>query len=112
MVTQFVLRKQKKNAAGECPVQLIVYFDGARLSCSTGEKCKPADWNADWQQFRKSYPLAEEANLMLKRLAADALAWWRTLRAAGKLASLQRPIIRFVTGAAYWSANRIRSAKR
>ena len=62
MVTQFVLRKQKKNAAGECPVQLIVYFEESRLGCSTGEKCKPADWNADRQQSQKSYLLAEEAN--------------------------------------------------
>ena len=47
MITQFVLRKQKKNAAGECPVHLIVYFDGARLTCATGEKCKLTDWNPD-----------------------------------------------------------------
>jgi hypothetical protein len=59
MVTQFVLRKQKQIKAEECPVYLIVYFDGARLACSTGEKCRPADWNEDRQQFRKSYPLAE-----------------------------------------------------
>ncbi len=83
MVTQFVLRKQKQNAAGECPVQLLVYFDGARLAYSTGEKCRPADWNADRQQFRRSYPLAEEANQLLKRLAAEVLAWWRAARAAG-----------------------------
>ena len=88
MVTQFVLRNDKKDAAGCCPVHLVVYFDGARLKCATGEKCKPADWNADRQQFRRSYPLAEEANLMLKRLAADALGWWRALRAAGDAPTL------------------------
>lgn len=88
MVTQFVLRKQKKNAAGECPVHLIVYFDGARLTCATGEKCKPADWNADRQQFRRSYPLAEEANQLLARLVAEVLSWWRTLRAAGNAPTL------------------------
>ena len=88
MVTQFVLRKQKKNAAGECPVHLIVYFDGARLTCATGEKCKSADWNVDRQQFRRSYPLAEEANQLLARLVAEVLSWWRTLRAAGDAPSL------------------------
>ncbi|MBD2768482.1 tyrosine-type recombinase/integrase [Hymenobacter sp. BT664] len=88
MVTQFVLRKQKKNAAGECPVQMIVYFDGARLACSIGEKCKVTDWNADRQQFRRSYPLAEDANRLLARLTADVLSWWRTLRATGEAPTL------------------------
>jgi integrase/recombinase XerD len=85
MVTQFALRKQKKNKAGECPVYLMVYFDGARLACSTGEKCKPTDWNDDRQQFRRSFPLAEEANQLLARLEADVLAWWRGVRASGEV---------------------------
>jgi integrase/recombinase XerD len=88
MVTQFVLRTDKKNSAGRCPVHLVVYFDGARLKCATGEKCKPADWNADKQKFRASYPLAEEANDLLQRLAADVLAWWRKLRAASETPTL------------------------
>ena len=88
MVTQFVLRADKKDQAGRCPVHLVVYFDGARLKCATREKCKPADWNAERQEFRRSYPLAEEANLLLKRLATDVLAWWRKLRAAGEAPTL------------------------
>ncbi|ALW84322.1 hypothetical protein AUC43_03965 [Hymenobacter sedentarius] len=78
------MRTDKKDKAGKCPVHLVVYFDGARLKCATGEKCKPADWNADRQRFRASCPLAEEANDLLARLAADTLAWWRKLRAAGE----------------------------
>lgn len=85
MVTQFVLRTDKKDSAGRCPVHLVVYFDGARLKCATGEKCKPADWNGDKQKFRASYPLAEEANDLLKRRAAEVLAWWRKVRAAGEV---------------------------
>ncbi|QKG56423.1 hypothetical protein GKZ68_07120 [Hymenobacter sp. BRD128] len=77
MVTQFVLRTDKKDSAGRCPVHLVVYFDGVRLKCATGEKCMPTDWNADRQQFRRSYPLADEANQLLARLASDVLAWWR-----------------------------------
>ncbi|NVO29664.1 site-specific integrase [Hymenobacter lapidiphilus] len=83
MVTQFTLRRQKQNKAGECPVYLMVYFDGARLACSTGEKCRPADWNEDRQQFRRSYPLFEDANALLARMATDVLTWWRAVRAAG-----------------------------
>ena len=88
MVTQFVLRTDKKDSAGRCPVHLVVYFDGTRLKSATGEKCKPADWNADRQQFRRSYPLAEEANQLLARLTADVLTWWRKLRAAGETPTL------------------------
>ena len=88
MVTQFVLRSDKKDKAGRSPVHLVVYFDGARLKCATGEKCKATDWNADRQKFRASYPLAEEANQLLTRLAADTLAWWRKLRAAGEAPTL------------------------
>ena len=64
-------------------MHLVVCFNGARLKCATGEKCKPGDWNSNRQKFRASYPLAEEANALLARLAMDALAWWRKLRAAG-----------------------------
>jgi len=88
MVTQFVLRTDKKDSAGRCPVHLVVYFDGARLKCATGEKCKAADWNADRQQFRRSYLLAEEANQLLARMAADVLTWWRGVRATGEVPTL------------------------
>ena len=33
-------------------------------------------------------PLLEEANALLVRLAADTLAWWRELRAAGEVPTL------------------------
>ncbi|MBD2716747.1 tyrosine-type recombinase/integrase [Microvirga sp. STR05] len=84
MVTQFTLRTDKKDSTGRCPVHLVVYFDGLRLRCATGEKCKPADWNTERQQFRRSYPLADEANDLLKLMAGNVLAWWRTTRAAGE----------------------------
>ncbi len=75
MVTQFVLRTDKKDKAGLCPVHLIVYFDGARLKCAIGDKCKPADWNADRQQFRRSFRMAEEANQHLKLRAQQVHEW-------------------------------------
>ena len=99
MTTKFVLRVQKMDAAGRCPVYLMAYFDGLRLVHSTGEKCKPSDWNADRQKFRASYPLAEEANILLTRLTAEALAWWRKLRAAGEAPTLSglREVLRPAT---------------
>ena len=89
MVTQFVLRSDKKDSGGRCPMHVVVYFDGARLKCTTGEKCKPADWNADNQKFRASFPLAEEANDLLKLMAGNVLAWWRKLRAASEAPTLE-----------------------
>ncbi len=53
MVTQFVLRSDKQNAAGRRPVYPLVYADGQRLKCALGEKCRPADWNEEKQQFRR-----------------------------------------------------------
>ncbi|MCA8831942.1 site-specific integrase [Hymenobacter pini] len=89
MNTQFILRKDKQDSAGRCPVHLIAYFNGVRLKYATGEKCKPAEWNADKQKFRSAYPLAEEANLYLARLTTDALAWWRKLRASGETPTVE-----------------------
>ncbi|WP_262890918.1 Arm DNA-binding domain-containing protein [Hymenobacter latericoloratus] len=74
MNTQFVLRRNKMDSAGRCPVVFNAYFGGLRLRHSTGEMCKPSEWNEDKQRFRSSYPLAEEANLYLSRLMTDALA--------------------------------------
>ena len=84
MTTQFILRAQKMDAAGRCPVHLIVYLDGARLVQATGEKCKPADWNADRQQFRRSFAGASEANDYLALRTRQVGDWWRKVRAAGE----------------------------
>ena len=43
MNTQFILRKDKKDSAGRCPVHFIAYFNSLRLKYATGEKCKPTE---------------------------------------------------------------------
>lgn len=83
MTTQFVLRIDKKGSAGRCPVHLIAYFDGLRLKCATGEKCKPSEWNEGRQQFRAGFTGAEEANDFLGLRAKQVSEWWRKVRAAG-----------------------------
>lgn len=50
MTIKYVLRNEKKDSLGRCPVQLVVFYDGPRLRYATGMKCKPGDWNADRQQ--------------------------------------------------------------
>ncbi|MDJ0367314.1 site-specific integrase [Hymenobacter sp. H14-R3] len=99
MTTQFVLRTDKKDSSGRCPVHLIAYFDGLRLKCATGEKCKPAEWNESRQRFRSSFTGAEEANDFLDLRATQVSDWWRKVRAAGgtpTLAGLKaalRPVV-------------------
>ena len=83
MTTQFVLRTDKKDSSGRCPVHLIAYFDGLRLKCATGEKCKPSEWNEGRQRFRGSFTGADKANDFLELRAAQVSEWWRTVRAAG-----------------------------
>ena len=82
MTTQFVLRSDKKDGTGRCPVHLVVHFDGARLKCATGEKCKPGDWNAGRQKFRALFPLAEEANQLRLPDPGPGPRAGRTARAA------------------------------
>ncbi|WP_022823655.1 hypothetical protein [Hymenobacter norwichensis] len=89
MTTQFVLRTDKKDSVGRCPVHLVVYLDGARLKCATGEKCKPAEWNADRQQFRRSFTGADEANQYLTLRIEQVNDWWRKLRAAGETPTVE-----------------------
>ena len=55
MTTQFVLRTDKRDSSGRCPIHLIAYFDGLRLKCATGEKCKPSEWNEGRQKFRSCF---------------------------------------------------------
>ncbi len=83
MTTQFVLRTDKAEASGYCPIHLLAYFDGIRFKCASGEKCRPADWNKDKQQFRRSFPGFQEANDCLSAMAEKATQWWRQTRAAG-----------------------------
>ncbi|HEX8426126.1 tyrosine-type recombinase/integrase [Hymenobacter sp.] len=89
MTTQFVLRTDKKDSAGRCPVHLVVYLDGTRLKCATGEKCKPAEWNADRQQFRRSFTGADEANQYLTLRIEQVNDWWRKLRAVGETPTVE-----------------------
>ncbi len=98
MTTQFVLRTDLMNKAGRCPVQLVAYFDGLRLKCATGEKCKPSEWNANRQRFRGSFTGADEANDFLELRAKQVSEWWRKERAADRtptmagLKSALRPV--------------------
>ena len=68
MITRFGLRTNKEDTAERCPVHLAGYFNGARLKCTTDEKHKLADWNAERQRLRASYALAEAAKQLTRLL--------------------------------------------
>lgn len=67
-VTRFAFRTDKIAKASRGLVYLPVCVERIRLACSTGEKGKQADWNADRQQFRRSYPLLEATRSNQKQL--------------------------------------------
>ncbi len=85
MTTQFVLRNDKKDGTGRCPVHLIASFDGLRLKGATGEKCKPSEWNEGRQRFRGTITGADEANDFLELRAKQVSEWWRKARAADRM---------------------------
>ena len=83
MTIRFDLRLDKADKHGRVPVNLFAFFDGHRLQYFTKEKCKPADWNADRQQFRKTFAGYQDGNLYLEQLSERARKAYRELLAAG-----------------------------
>lgn len=83
MKVTFTLREDKTDRAGLAPVFVCASFDGLRLQTTTKEKCRPADWNRDKQQFRRSLPGYQDANAYLDNLTLRLQARYRELRAAG-----------------------------
>ncbi|GGG35364.1 site-specific integrase [Hymenobacter glacieicola] len=83
MKVTFTLREDKTDRTGLAPVFVCVSFDGLRLQTTTKEKCRPADWNRDKQQFRRSLPGYQDANAYLENLTLRLHARYRELRTAG-----------------------------
>lgn len=59
----FIL-KNRPDRNGECPVQLLVRYNG-RVERSTGVKVKPSQWSADKQTVKRSHPRHSELNAAL-----------------------------------------------
>lgn len=59
----FIL-KNRPDRNGECPVQLLVRYNG-RVERSTGVKVKPSQWSADKQTVKRSHPQHSELNAAL-----------------------------------------------
>ena len=62
MKVSYILRADKKSAAGLAPVHVVIHYDGKRLKAGIGEKCKPVTWNQASQRFCAS-PLGSKAGL-------------------------------------------------
>jgi len=59
----FIL-KNRPDRNGECPVQLLVRYNG-RVERSTGIKVKPSQWSTDKQTVKRSHPRHSELNAAL-----------------------------------------------
>jgi integrase/recombinase XerD len=70
MVIKAVIRKEKKNAAGECPICVRITKGNKISYVQIGYRCKPADWNEKKQRVEKSRVNYDKINILI----ADKLA--------------------------------------
>ena len=64
-------------------MQIVVSYDGKRLRTGIGESCRPAEWNKDKQQYRRSFTGYQEANDFLEKLTERLQQCYRKLRGDG-----------------------------
>lgn len=83
MKVSYILRTDKMSAAGLAPVHVVIHYDGKRLKAGIGEKCKPANWNAEGQRFCGKMEGKSEANDYLKKLSERLYQLYRKLRGDG-----------------------------
>ncbi|MBC8084527.1 MAG: tyrosine-type recombinase/integrase [Hymenobacter sp.] len=83
MTITFERRTDRPDSTGRCTIHLRAYFDNQRLRFATRERCLAAEWHAERNQFRRTFPGAQEANEYLQSLCDRLHAHYRQLRAAG-----------------------------
>ncbi|MGF7215992.1 hypothetical protein GGR92_002157 [Spirosoma lacussanchae] len=78
----FKQKISKQDRSGFAPIFLEFNHNGSTLVLSTGEKCKPSDWNQEAQKFRRSMPGYQQANESLERLRDKLRTAYRDARNA------------------------------
>ncbi|RYC70011.1 site-specific integrase [Spirosoma sordidisoli] len=78
----FKQKISKQDRSGFAPIFLEFNHNGGTLVLSTGEKCKPSDWNQETQKFRRSMPGYQQANESLERLRDKLRTAYRDARNA------------------------------
>ncbi|MCC5940172.1 MAG: site-specific integrase [Balneolaceae bacterium] len=63
--TSFILRKNKINKAGKCPIYLRITVDNRRKEVTTKKYIEPSKWNVDKQQVKGNTPTSNAINRVL-----------------------------------------------
>lgn len=69
---KFILRLDKKDALGECPLFIRVIKNRKTKFISAGLKVKPTQWDEEKQRVKKNYPNSARTNAFLAQKIADA----------------------------------------
>ncbi len=72
MRASLVLRLEKPDRDGLCPVELVVHSGGKRTRISTRVRVKPSQWDAKRRRIRDAHEKAHELNRRLAAIEAKA----------------------------------------
>ena len=91
------LMKNRPNRRGECPVLLVVRFNG-RADRATGVSVKPSQWDDVRERVRASHPDAAKLNALLETYRSNLTSASATMIASGDIITPQR-LVTFMTNA-------------
>lgn len=69
----FLIRNNKQNRSGSCPIYLRITVNGKRSEISTKKYIEPAKWSSVAQKVRGSSPTANALNSYLEQLSRKVL---------------------------------------
>lgn len=91
------LMKNRPNRRGECPILLVVRFNG-RADRATGVSVKPSQWDAVRERVRASHPDAAKLNALLETYRSNLTSASATMIASGDIITPKR-LVTFMTDA-------------
>ncbi len=91
------LQKNRPNRRGECPILLVVRFNG-RADRATGVCVKPSQWDSVKERVRASHPDAAKLNALLETYRSNLTSASATMIASGDVITPQR-LVTFMTDA-------------
>ena len=69
---KFILRTDKTDNNGYCPIYIILIKDRKKKYVSTGIKAKESQWDDEQKKVRKNFPNSARTNALLLQKLADA----------------------------------------
>lgn len=91
------LQKNRPNRRGECPILLVVRFNG-RADRATGVCVKPSQWDSAKERVRASHPDAAKLNALLEAYRSNLTSASAAMIASGEVITPRR-LVTFMTDA-------------